>query len=108
MKVPGANHVDRQRSLLPRNYCRNPHAFGEEPQADFWVPPGGDEISLRIAVLQHRLVVRWVQGGGPSGAELGRRWQVSKQTISRTRRGERWMGELVLAALLEIRRTHPS
>lgn len=66
----------------------------------FRVPPGGDELSMRIALEQHRLVCAWHGGGRrPTVAALGRRFGISKQTFSKTARGARWAGETVLAAL---------
>lgn len=100
MRIPGGNHIDRQRQLLPRDYAADPDRFGDDLSLAFRIPDGGDEVSLRIAVLQHRLAAGWQHRGRPSGAELGRRFGCSKQTISSSARGRRWAGQTVLSAWL--------
>jgi hypothetical protein len=102
VRIPGGNHVDRRRSLLPRDYLVEPDAFGQGRPVTVRVPPGGDEVSARIALLQHELVRRWRQSPEvASGAAIGRRYGFSRQTWSRTALGQRWMGEAVLAGLIE-------
>jgi hypothetical protein len=103
MYIPGGNHVDRRRQLLPRDYVRGgPYGFGVDADAVFYVPVGGDPVWCRVAELEHRLILRWrAREDGPSGAAIARRWGCSKATFSRTVLGERWAGELLLAALLE-------
>lgn len=102
VRVPGGNHVDRRRRLLPRDYLADPHAFGRPGRRAITASPvDGDARSARIAALQHDLVTRWRrQGCRPSGASLGRAFGFSRQTWSRAILGERWMGEAVQAALV--------
>lgn len=96
------NHVDGRRQLLPRDYLADPHRFGVDPAARRVVPPSGDEVSGRIAWLQHRLACRWHQvDQRPSAAAIAQRYGLSKQVMSRSLRGERWMGETVVCALLD-------
>lgn len=104
MRRPGANHLDRQRLLLPRDYATDPYRYGRDPDIGFLVPPGGDVISAIVARTEHDLIVAWRRCDGPSGAELSRRYGFSKQTWSRTILGQRWAGELVLVALLRATR----
>lgn len=102
MRRPGANHLDKKRRLLPRDYLDPPWAFGRDVGARVRVPPGGDAVSGAIASIQHQLVVAWRRGGcRPTGAALGRRFGFSKQTFSKTVLGERWMGETLMAAVLD-------
>lgn len=56
---------------------------------------------MRLAAIQHEVVLAWRARGTPSGAELARRWGFSRQTWSRTVLGQRWAGAVGLAALLE-------
>jgi hypothetical protein len=106
---PGGNHVDRRRLLLPRDYLADPAGFGQDRPARLRTPPDGDAPSARIAWLQHQLVAAWRrQGCKPSGAALGRAFGFSRQTISRSALGQRWMGEAVLAALLTAVRCPPA
>ena len=93
--------MDRRRRLLPRDYLSEPHAFGRDRTVRFVVPAEGDEASAAVARVQHELVLRWrAQGCRPSGARLGRTFDFSKQTWSRSTLGQRWMGESVMSALL--------
>ena len=101
VRIPGGNHLDRQLRLRPCDYVLGgPQRFGSTA-ARFAVPPGGDVRSMRLAAIQHELVLAWRANGGPSGAELARRWGFSRQTWSRTVLGQRWAGAVGLAALLE-------
>jgi hypothetical protein len=50
----------------------------------------------------------WNRSRRPSATVLGRRFRISKQTISRTSRGQRWAGHTVLAALLYATREQRS
>jgi hypothetical protein len=95
-----ARHLDRQRLLSPRDYAIVPELFGVDPEVSFHVPAGGDAASMHSAVEQHLLLCAWNQSRRPSAAVLGRRFRVSKQTLSRVSRGQRWAGHTVLAALL--------
>lgn len=96
-----ANHTDAKRRLLPRDYARDVHYFGEHSDAAFHLPPGGDAASLQIAWVTHQLVVRWRRGGQrPSGQALGQRFGFSRSTWSRIARGTRWPGEAGFVALV--------
>lgn len=100
MQIPGGNHLDRSRQLLPRDYLADdPFAFGRDPSARIHVPEHGDPRWARVAALEHRLMLQW-RRSPRSGAEMARLWGCSRQTWSRTVLGERWAGELLLAALL--------
>lgn len=100
MRAP--NHVDARRALRPRAYLP-PYAFGIDITADPSMPDGGDDASARVAWLQHQLACRYRQNGSrPSGAELGRTFGFSRSVFSESLRGNRWMGETVMAALLSI------
>jgi hypothetical protein len=99
-----ANHVDGRRALQPRAYLP-PHTFGMDPTAAVSAPTGGDDASARIAWLQHQLACRYrARGSRPSGAELGRTFGFSRSVFSESLRGNRWMGESVMAALLTATR----
>lgn len=93
-------HLDHRRSLSPREYATDPALFGVTADLTFWVPPGGDAVSMQIARLQHLDVCAWEAGGRrPSAAALCRRFGFSRQTFSKVTTGQRWAGETVLAAL---------
>lgn len=110
MRSPSRTALDRRRTLTPRSYADDPWRFGIDHALGFAVPPGGDATSRDLAEVQHRLICAWRHAGcRPSGAEIGRRWQFSKQTWSRTTLGQRWAGETVLAALItELGLAHSS
>lgn len=95
-----ATHIDLRRKLLPRQYLDRPDAFGRDVSVRWVVPAGGDEVSLRVARLQHELVVAWRVGGARSGAATAREFGFSRQTWSRITLGERWMGETGAVALV--------
>ena len=98
---PGWNALDRQLKLTPRDYAVNPHAYGQDPQLAFHVPPGGDDRSMRVAIQQHRLVLRWRRSRRPAARVLVARYGFSKQVLSRICLGERWAGAVGTAALLD-------
>jgi hypothetical protein len=102
-----ARHLDRQRLLRPRDYAADPTLFGVDSEVSFHVPAGGDAASMHSAIEQHHLLCVWNRTRRPSAAALGRRFGISKQTISRVNRGERWAGHTVLAALLYATRQQP-
>ena len=106
MRRPGGTHLDRQRTLLPADYAVDPHRFGRDPKLRFHIPPSGDATSMEIARIQHHLVVAWrTNPDAPSGAALARRFDFSKQTLSRVTLGQRWCGMTVMAALLSGQRS---
>lgn len=93
-------HLDHRRALTPRDYATDPSLFGVVAAVEFRVPPGGDEISMRIAKLQHLLVCDWHDlRRRPPATVLCRRFGCSPQTISKVTTGQRWAGETILAAL---------
>ena len=76
--------------------------FGVDPTAHVIVPPGGDRRSAEVARVQHHLAMAWRRHSGPRSAVLlGERFGFSKQTLSRSLLGQRWMGEAVMAAIIE-------
>jgi hypothetical protein len=83
-----------------------PHGYGLDPDARFVVPDGGDLRWAQVAELEHQLVLRW-RRTATSGAEMARQWGCSRQTWSRMVLGERWAGELLLVALLDVGRERP-
>lgn len=98
---PGGNALDRQRLLAPRDYAADPTRFGYDTTLVFQVPLGGDQVSMRVAQVQHLLVVRWRSAGmRPSGSWLAPRFGFSKQSWSRMCTGERFAGQTALTALL--------
>lgn len=99
MRIPGANHLDRRRTLRPCDYLEDPDHFGRDGVAVFRVPPGGDAVSARIATLQHELVRDWRWERRPTSGEIRRLFGISRQTWSRITLGQRWAGETGLAAL---------
>lgn len=99
VNIPGANHLDRRRTLLPRDYLDEPDLFGRSGTAVVRLPPGGDEVSARIAAIQHDLVRDWRVEHRPSSGEIRRLYGMSRQTWSRITLGERWAGETGLAVL---------
>lgn len=107
MRRPGGNHLDRQRRLLPRDYLDPPEAFGLRAPQRWVLPADGNRASQQVARVEHELVMLWRSGRRPSGAEMARRFEFSRQTWSRTMLGERWMGETVMAALLSELLTDP-
>ena len=98
MRAP--NHVDGRRRLLPRDYLAEPARFGRDLDIALVVPTGGDRRSARIAWFQHQLAYRWQKADRrPSASALARDYLLSPQVVTRSLRGERWMGETVLCAL---------
>jgi hypothetical protein len=98
---PGANHLDRRRTLSPRNYF-TPGSYGKAPSAHSSVPPGGDPVSAAVAQVQHDLLVlyRQVRWHGWN-RRAGRKFGISETVWQDVMAGKRWMGETVMAALLE-------
>jgi len=95
-------HLDERRLLLPRTYAMDPTLFGVDPALGFFVPDGGDVVSMLVAQQQHSLVCAWERRGVSFTAQaLAVRYGTSIQVISQTARGERWAGETMFAALVE-------
>lgn len=92
-------HLDKRRSLMPRDYFDRPEMFGlDDMRAS--LPQGGDNISRAVADLQHRLVLEWRRRDRAiSAAELCQAFGFSKQVLSRVTLGQRWAGETVFVAL---------
>jgi len=97
--VPSPNHVDGRRRGRPREYLDPPHRFGRAGEARLRIPAGGDRVSAGLAWFQHRLAAAWA-ARGRSGAAVGREYGVSRQVVSRTLRGERWLCATLTAALV--------
>jgi len=97
---PGANHLDRRRTLSPRRYFP-PGYYGKVPSARSSVPPGGDAVSGAVAQVQHDLLVlyRQVRRHGWN-RRAGRKYGISETVWQDVMAGKRWMGETVMAALL--------
>ena len=104
---PAPRSVDRRRRLLPRDYVTQPDRFGVDGDVEFAMPPGGDDASFEIARLVHRLAVV-ARTSGRCGAQLGRRFQFSRQVFSDVLNGRRWPNASTLAALLihALEQTH--
>jgi hypothetical protein len=102
MYTPGANRLDGTLLLRPIDYITRPASFGWDDKGTFVVADGGDERSRRVALIQHVAIVRW-RADGRAAAALAHDWDVSTSTMSRTLRGERWAGQLILAALIAAR-----
>jgi hypothetical protein len=98
--VSRSRHVDCRRSLRPCDYLADPFRFGRQPDAEAVDPPDGDRVSAAVARLQHSLACAFRSLGDRRGAEVARRFGVSKQLWSRSINGERWMGETVMAAIV--------
>ncbi len=97
---PGWNRLDSQRQLTPRDYCLSPEQFGHHRHARFYLPTGGRAIDAWVAQQQHLIIVDWNGGGRtPSTAELQHHYGVSRQLMSLTALGHRWMGFMEACAL---------
>jgi hypothetical protein len=94
-----ATHLDRRRTLRPHDYVRKA-AFGE-PAAITHLPTGGDEISQRIAWVQHMLALAFRQSKRRMD-DVCLQFGFSRHVLGRTLSGERWAGETVLVALLSL------
>jgi hypothetical protein len=97
---PGANHLDRRRTLSPRNYFP-PGSYGKVPSARSTVPSDGDRVSAAVAQVQHDLLVlyRHQRRRGWNRRTAGA-FGISDTVWQDAMAGKRWMGETVMAALL--------
>jgi hypothetical protein len=97
---PGANHLDRRRTLSPRKYFP-PGSYGKVPSVRSSVPPGGDAVSAAVAQVQHDLLVlyREVRRRGWNRRIAGE-FGISETVWQDVMVGKRWMGETVMTALL--------
>jgi hypothetical protein len=68
--------------------------------ARFQLPPGGDEVSMRIARLHHGLIVS-LRAGGVKGSWVCREWGFGRDLWSEVIAGRRWPGETVLVAMID-------
>ena len=108
MFIPGFNTLDRQVLLLaPRDYASDPARFGTGDDLTFGEPDGGNAISKRAAKMQHRMVLEWQRRFPRHGERLARRVGCSRNTISRTLRGERWAGQAVIGEIAADLRRSP-
>jgi hypothetical protein len=91
--------LDR-RVLLPRDYLENPWQFGVHPAPRWILPPGGDERSMRVAMVQHD-VARLLRLHCPRvGQRVADRFAFSRQQWSKGLRGHAWMGSTLLAGAI--------
>lgn len=99
---PRRRRLDR-RTLLPRDYLRDPYQFGVNLAADPVLPSRGDAVSQQVAMAQHHLAVL-VRAAGTraTAADVTRRFGFSKQYWSRCLLGQAWMGETVQAAAVSV------
>ncbi|MEN9505070.1 MAG: hypothetical protein RI958_996 [Actinomycetota bacterium] len=95
----GNRHLDTRRNLKPRDYFENPWTFGV-PSAQLVLPPGGDEVSQRIALQTHRLVCR-LRERSVTSSRACERFGFSRDVWSEVCAGQRWPGETVLAAIID-------
>lgn len=89
------------RVYYPCDYLVHPHAFGSlTQQAEWTMPAGGDQRSLRVAQVLHEMARRVAERNDRHDAALVcRQFGFSKQQWSRCLHGQQWMGETVLAAI---------
>lgn len=101
--VRGMAHRHRsldRRILLPRDYLVDPFQFGSQPAPRWVLPPGGDERSLRVALVQHE-VARLLHLHCPRvGQRVADRFGFSRRQWSKCTWGEAWMGETLFAAAI--------
>jgi hypothetical protein len=91
------------RTLHPRDYVRAPFGFGRDPHPQPVLPPGGDRVSLEVALVQHELVRQVRAWSRPSdAARVTARFGFSRQWWSLCLLGEAWMGETVMAAAVSL------
>lgn len=103
--VINAAHIDHRLLLLPADYAVTPRDFGVVEDLQFHVPPGGNRMSMAVAIEQHLGICHWYRGGQePSVAALCRRFGISGASFSRTIHGTRWAGGVVSAALMHATR----
>lgn len=93
-------HIDNRLRLLPADYAVRTADFGVVEDLKFHVPPGGNALSMYVAIEQHLVVCKWFSLGQPrSAAALCRRFEISGAVFSRTIHGTRWAGGVVSGAL---------
>lgn len=95
--APGHNRLDARLALEPRAYAVVPAQFGSNPHVTFHVPPGGDDLSMQVARIQHHIVIAWRARHPRGGRRLADEIGCSKQTVSRTLLGQRFAGQAVLS-----------
>jgi hypothetical protein len=96
--------LDR-RLLLPREYLVDPYRFGTDLTPQWVLPPGGDQRSLRVAMVQHD-IARLLRSHCPRiGQRVGDRFAFSRQQWSKCTRGQAWMGPTVLSGAIWALRT---
>jgi hypothetical protein len=83
----------------PRDYLQDPFQFGRDATQKIFVPHDGDEVSARVARVQHLLVCRLAEAPDRHRARrVCEPFGFSKQLWSLCLSGQAWMGEAVLAA----------
>lgn len=66
------------------------------------MPDGGNAVSMTVAVVQHRLVMAWLERSTHgAGAQTAARMSLSPSTWSRIITGQRWAGSVGMAGLLD-------
>ncbi|RYP86863.1 hypothetical protein EKO23_07775 [Nocardioides guangzhouensis] len=94
--------LDR-RTLRPRDYLVNPWQFGRTSDAAARTPAGGDDRSLAVAVVQHRVACLIRDRDDRHAARsVTDEFGFSKQYWSLCLGGEAWMGETMLAAAVSL------
>jgi len=91
--------LDNRRNLLPRTYFEDPWTFGTRA-AKLTMPPGGDEVSQRIASHLNLLVCAVRERRLTSGQACAR-FGFCREVWSDVVNGRRWPGETVLTAILD-------
>lgn len=104
--------------LRPRDYALPDHKFGTTAPISWTVPAGGDELSRRLAELQHKLIVAVATRPDPQAAlsrrprkdptdrtaamRMCRRWSFSRSWYQAASRGDAFFHVAGLAAVVEL------
>ena len=99
MRRIGIRHLDNRRTLTPRQYARKPWTFGTTA-AVMELPEGGDEVSLRIAIYHHQLVIA-VHARNVRVSDVCARFGFGRDVWHEVLGGHRWPGETVYVALVD-------
>jgi hypothetical protein len=94
-----SRHLDARRSLTPRDYLADPWAYGERP-SHMVMPDGGDQLSQRVALVQHELIREFRADATLAPGTVCKIFGIHRNTWSRTMNGHRWAGETVMVALV--------
>jgi hypothetical protein len=103
MYTPGANKIDSQLLLTPRDYLSNPAAFGSPVEVVISVlPVGGNLDSQLVAWNVHRLAAIYRSKEPADRIDARKVFDkrgFSKSTLSRILLGHSWPGAIGLTAL---------